>query len=238
MKKVNFQDLILCENEDYILVNKTPFLSPLEDRVAFSDNVLGLAKGYYADAQVCHRIDKETSGILAIAKNSEAYRNLAMQFEHREVEKVYHAVVGGVQDFKGVMVNLPILTLSKGVVKIDYAEGKEAQTVFNTIKAFKRQTLVECMPLTGRMHQIRIHLAQLKASIVQDEQYGGEPVYLSTLKKKFNLKKDTEEQALIKRFALHAFSLQFRLPNGDVLYYEAPYPKDFDVLVKQLEKYS
>ncbi|WMJ73226.1 RNA pseudouridine synthase [Cytophagaceae bacterium ABcell3] len=237
-KRINFKDIILFENEDYIVVNKPPFISTLDDRGLGTQNILSLAKEYHADSQVCHRIDKETSGILVIAKNAEAYRNLAMQFEHRQVEKVYHAVVNGVHDFKGILVDLPIYTLSRGVVKIDRLRGKEAQTIFNTIRAFKKHTLVECVPVTGRMHQIRVHLAQLEASIAGDEQYGGEPVYLSSLKKHFNLKKDTEERPVANRFALHAWSIEFRLPNGDILYYEAPYPKDFEVLVRQLGKYS
>jgi 23S rRNA pseudouridine955/2504/2580 synthase len=135
-------------------------------------------------------------------------------------------------------VNLPILPLSGGAVKIDRSKGKPAETLFNTGKVFSRHTLIECFPVTGRMHQIRIHLSQVKAPIVCDPQYGGNPVYLSELKKKFNLKKDTEELPLIQRVALHARSLEFKSKSGDLIRGEAPYPKDFAVLVKQLEKYS
>jgi 23S rRNA pseudouridine955/2504/2580 synthase len=85
------------------------------------------------------------------------------------------------------------------------------------------------------MHQIRIHLASLGASIAGDTQYGGRPVLLSQLKRGFNLKKFTEEQPLIKRMALHAFSLEFALTNGQKQLFEAPYPKDFAALVRQLE---
>jgi 23S rRNA pseudouridine955/2504/2580 synthase len=88
------------------------------------------------------------------------------------------------------------------------------------------------------MHQIRIHLSCLKAPIVCDETYGGKMIFLSDLKRKFNLKKDTEELPLIKRVALHAFSIGFHLLNGDKKRIEAPYPKDFAVLVKQLQKFK
>jgi 23S rRNA pseudouridine955/2504/2580 synthase len=94
------------------------------------------------------------------------------------------------------------------------------------------------MPITGRMHQIRIHLTCLKAPIVCDPTYGGEMIYLSDLKRGFNLKKDTDELPLMKRVALHARSLTFRLLNDEQVTIEAPYPKDFDVLVKQLNKFS
>ncbi len=94
------------------------------------------------------------------------------------------------------------------------------------------------MPITGRMHQIRIHLSCLKAPIVNDPQYGGEPIYLSSIKRKFNLKEGTEEQALIQRVALHAHSLSFFLMDGEGIRVEAPYPKDMEVLVKQLDKWG
>jgi 23S rRNA pseudouridine955/2504/2580 synthase len=84
------------------------------------------------------------------------------------------------------------------------------------------------------MHQIRLHLAFLGAPITGDELYGGKPFFLSQVKRKFNLKKETEEQPLMKRMALHAFSLQFMNLSDVDQCIEAPYPKDMDVLLKQL----
>lgn len=241
MIKLDFKDLILFENEDYILINKPPHVASLDERAADrgGQSIVRMAKAYHADAQLGHRLDKETSGILAIAKNSEAYRHLAMQFEHREVTKRYHAVTNGVHDFEGISVYLPISALKDGTaVRIDREKGKVAETIFNTLQAFRTTTLVECMPITGRMHQIRVHLMCLKAPIVNDETYGGEPVYLSDLKRKFNLKQGTEELPLIQRVALHAYSLTFTLLNDEEQTFVAPYPKDFGVLVKQLEKFA
>jgi 23S rRNA pseudouridine955/2504/2580 synthase len=238
MKTDNFKDLIVLENDDYILINKPSDIPSLDERTGGGANILRMAKEYSPDAQICHRLDKETSGILAIAKNPEAYRNLSMQFEHREVKKIYHAVSDGIHKFDMLRVNLPILPLSGGAVKIDRAKGKSAETFFTSRKVFARHTLIECFPVTGRMHQIRIHLSQIKAPIVCDPQYGGALVYLSQLKKKFNLKKDTEEFPLIQRVALHAWSLEFKSMSGELIRAEAAYPKDFAVLVKQLEKFS
>jgi 23S rRNA pseudouridine955/2504/2580 synthase len=96
-------------------------------------------------------------------------------------------------------------------------------------------TLVACTPVTGRMHQIRLHIAYLGAPITGDELYGGKPFFLSHVKKKFNLKKETEEEPLIKRMALHAFSLQFTDLSENTQCVEAGYPKDLAVLLKQLE---
>jgi 23S rRNA pseudouridine955/2504/2580 synthase len=125
--------------------------------------------------------------------------------------------------------------LKTGSVKIDRAEGKEAETLFRTIEVFRGHTLIECMPLTGRMHQIRIHLQCLKAPIVMDFLYGGESVFLSQIKRKFKLAKNTEEQPLIQRVALHARRLAFEGMNGNSIETDAPYPKDMAALLRQLE---
>ncbi|CAG5073602.1 Ribosomal large subunit pseudouridine synthase C [Dyadobacter sp. CECT 9623] len=238
--KINFKDLILFENEDFLVVNKPPHLATLDERTADrGGSVLRLAKEYNSELQAAHRLDKETSGALAFAKNPAAYRHLAMQFEHREVTKRYHAVTNGIHKLDSISVFLPILPLKNGTaVKIDRSEGKVAETIFNTLQVYRGYTLVECIPITGRMHQIRIHLSCLKAPIVCDPQYGGEVIYLSSLKRKFNLKKETEEQPLIQRVALHAHSLSFAVMDGERVRIEAPYPKDFEVLVKQLNKFG
>jgi RluA family pseudouridine synthase len=235
LPKFNFKESILFEDDDYVLINKPPFMSTLEDRHE-RQNLLALAREYISTAQVCHRLDKETSGVLAIAKNPEAYRHMSMQFEKRQVIKVYHAVVDGIHQFKNTFVDEPILKQDDGVVKISRREGKAAQTYFTSLKPFRQHTLVECRPVTGRMHQIRIHLAFKGASITGDETYGGKPFLLSSIKKRgYNLKKGTEEVSFMKRMALHAFSLEFNDLSEKRQRIEAPYPKDFQALIRQLE---
>jgi 23S rRNA pseudouridine955/2504/2580 synthase len=160
-----------------------------------------------------------------------------MQFENREVHKTYHAVADGIHHFDNKLVDAAILKLSDGTVKIS-REGKEAQTYFTTEKVFTQNTFIRCNPITGRMHQIRIHLALLKAPITGDETYGGRPFMVSSVKRNFHLKKSTEEQPLIKRMALHAFSLEFALFDGKKIVVEAPYPKDLRALFRQLEANS
>ena len=237
MKSIKFSDLIIWEDEDYVGVNKPPFLSTLNDR---SDpvNLLALAKEYIPDAQACHRLDKDTSGVIIFAKNPEAYRHLSIQFEKREVEKFYHALVDGIHDFKDQLVDAPIDKSEDGIVKISKRDGKPAQTYFSTVKAYRFHTLVECRPVTGRMHQIRIHLSLLTASITGDDQYGGKPFFLSAIKRGFNLKKFTEEEPLMKRMALHSKTLIFRNIGGIMVKVEAPYPKDFKALVRQLDQHQ
>ncbi|HQS04851.1 MAG TPA: RNA pseudouridine synthase, partial [Daejeonella sp.] len=111
MKFPKFEDLILFENNNLIIVNKPAFLSSLDDREGGEINLLRMAKQYSDDAQICHRLDRETSGVLIIAKNPESYRFVSMQFEHRKVNKVYHAVINGTHIFEDLHVDLPILNL-------------------------------------------------------------------------------------------------------------------------------
>jgi 23S rRNA pseudouridine955/2504/2580 synthase len=238
VKFPHLRDIILFENEDIIVVNKPPFISTLDEREGGEVNMLRLAKQYSADAQICHRLDKETSGALIIAKNPAAYRLVSMQFERRKVNKIYHAVINGTHVFDELVVNLPIANLGNKNVAISRSEGKAAETHFKSLKYFKHYTLVECKPVTGRMHQIRIHLASQRAAIAGDEMYGGAPVFLSEIKRGYRLGKDQEEQPIIKRFALHAREVTFMINDSQTITVTAPYPKDFATLIKQLERFD
>lgn len=233
-QRIDLHKLILFEDDDFVLVNKPPFLSTLEDRLG-GTNLLAVAREYVPTAQVCHRLDKDTSGVLAIAKNPEAYRHLNMQFERREVGKVYHAVVDGIHEFRDELVDAPIAKMDDGVAKITRAGGKSAQTWFTTLQSYRDHSLIECRPITGRMHQIRVHLALRQAPITGDDLYGGKPFLLSSVKRDYKLKKGTEEEPFMKRMALHAHSLQFNDMSDNRHIIEAPYPKDFQALIRQLE---
>jgi 23S rRNA pseudouridine955/2504/2580 synthase len=231
----SLKPLIIKETEDYIFINKPPFVSTLADR---NDpvTILSLVKKYNEDYQICHRLDKETSGVLLVAKNTEAYRNASIQFEHRQVDKTYHAIVDGLHQFNDEEIDLPLHTTASGYVKISHRKGKNARTIFNTVETYKKHSLIACKPETGRMHQIRVHLASLNASITGDETYGGQPLFLSSIKKSFIKGKDEEEQPIIKRFALHALTISLIDLNGNPIFSNAPYPKDMEVALKQLRK--
>jgi len=231
MPKLNFTSLIIHEDDDYIVINKPPMIASLEDRSSHV-NIHKLAQSYDENLMLCHRLDKETSGCLLLAKSEEAYRHASIQFENRKVTKVYHAVVHGLHEWKNKVVNTALLVQSnKVVVSI---KGKASKTTFNSLTLYKKHTLVECMPESGRMHQIRVHLSRENAPIVNDELYGGKPFYLSEVKRNFKLGKYEEEQPLIKRFALHAKSLSLPTLKGKIEV-NADYPKDMRVLIKQLE---
>lgn len=234
-KPIRFESLILHEDEDLLLVNKPAHISSLDQRQGTEPSLLALARTYCETAQLCHRLDKETSGVLVIAKHPEAYRAVSMLFESRNVIKTYHAVVTGQLQVDQKSVQLPLSITRNGLAKIDMKEGKAAHTVFTTVTLFNKHTLVACNPITGRLHQIRIHLASVHFPIVGDVQYGGKPLMLSSLKRNFKTSKFEEEQPFMKRVALHAYQITFTL-NEKAYNVIAPYPKDMDVLVKTLEK--
>lgn len=239
LKGVSFKDLLLYESDHYLVINKPPYISTLEDRNDPID-ILKLAKEYLPEAQVCHRLDKETSGVLVIAKHQEAYRHFAIMLERRKVKKVYHAIVNGIHEFEDFTADQPIFS-SNSKSRVDFREGKPSLTLISTVETYRQHTLLKCFPVSGRLHQIRVHLAFHKAPIANDPVYGGDFVYLSQLKKRFNLAKNIEEELpILPRVALHAFNIafyDFENPEN-IIEIEAPYPKDFGVLVKQLKKFS
>ncbi|MCC5944037.1 MAG: RNA pseudouridine synthase [Bernardetiaceae bacterium] len=237
MKQITFSDILIFENEDYCIVDKPPHFSSLDERLGEAINLQQIVRAALPDAQLAHRLDKETSGALAIAKHPEAYRHLAIQFQKREVYKTYHAFVDGVFDFKDEIVDMPLSKTSQGLARIDHS-GKEAITVFNTLHAYRHHTLLACRPLTGRLHQIRIHASLLKAPLMSDPQYGGKMFMLSSIKRNFHIKKWTQEQPLMQRVALHAYQLEFEGLQGEKITATAPYPKDFRAVKKQLDKFD
>lgn len=226
---------IIHETENWVIINKPPYIPSLPERGKYTaESVIEWAKKKWDDAILCHRLDRETSGCLIIAKNAEAYRHISIQFEKRQIKKLYHAVVDGKVSFKDLWVDLPINTENVLKIKIDKQNGKSAQTLFNTLQNFNHFTLIECQPRTGRLHQIRVHLASQNAKIAGDVLYGSQIPKLSLIKRKFS----GDDTVLMPRFALHARQLEFQDLNGENCSYQAEYPKDFSVFLKLLKKYD
>ena len=181
---------------------------------------------------VVHRLDRDTSGVLVLAKNQKAYEFLKNQFKEREIKKVYHTVVSGfVREDRGV-INKPIGRSPNDFRKRLAGRGargelKEAVTEYKVIKRFEdkkiKYTYLEVRPKTGRTHQIRVHMKFLNHPVVCDSLYNtGKPA-----------------PAGFTRLALHAKSIEFNLPTGkagnlksEVIKVESPLPKEF----KDLEK--
>ncbi len=226
---------IIHETDNWLVINKPPYIPSLPERGKYTaESVIEWAKKKWEDAILCHRLDRETSGCLIIAKNADAYRHISIQFEKRRVKKLYHAIVDGKVRFHELWVDLPINTENVLKIRIDKQNGKSAQTLFNTLQNFNHFTLIECQPRTGRLHQIRVHLASQNAKIAGDLLYGSQIPKLSLIKRKFS----GEDTVLMPRFALHAREVEFEDLNGELCSFEAEYPKDFSVFLKLLNKYD
>lgn len=237
MKFKAFSSYIIFEDENIIAINKPSMVSSLLDRLGEQPSIQEWSKGYLDTSQLCHRLDKETSGILLIAKNPETYREIAIKFERREIEKTYWAISDGRHYFKNLTVDIPLAVSARGRAKVDKRDGKDAETNVTVIETFKHFSLIKCQPITGRLHQIRIHLATQNASISGDTLYGGSAPFLKSIKKNFKLAKDEEMRPMIQRAALHARSISFNLYGKDHNI-EAPLPKDMNVFLKLIRKYD
>lgn len=239
MPAIRLKDITIYEDEHIIAINKPPFIASLHERFdSLAPSVIEMCRSVNEDYSLCHRLDRETSGVMLIAKDNETYRHLAIQFEKRLVKKTYHAIVQAAVNLENLEVNLPLYTDSKRKVQISSKKGKPSSTIFNTIETFKHFSLLACEPLTGRLHQIRVHAASQNLPLVCDELYGGKVPDMGLIKRKVKYNEGEAGKPLMNRVALHAFSIQFHDAEGKEVYIEAPYPKDFEVFLKLLHKYD
>ncbi|MEM7655650.1 MAG: RluA family pseudouridine synthase [Bacteroidota bacterium] len=233
----SLQDLIVYEDETIILVNKPLQMASLADKGNL--HLQALAKAYDENLMLCHRLDKNTSGILLMARNPEAYRNIAIQFEKRQVSKTYLTLAGGVHHFDNHLIDLPLYVSTNKRVVVSKQQGKPSQTKVTAEEQFKHATLLRCEPITGRMHQIRVHLAAIHCPIIGDQLYGGKDLFLSKLKKNYQHSSRREEQPINHGFLLHAHQLQFTHPQtGEAFIQQAELPKNFATTMKILRKYD
>ena len=183
-----------------------------------------------------HRLDKNTTGVMVVTKNNAAQWKIAKQFEHRQVNKTYLAIVHGTPELTAdrIKAALGVHPAIREKYAIRPEVGREAITFYEVIEAFRGFSLLELTPKTGRTHQIRVHLSYLKHPIVADDMYGGKLVYQWQLE---DAEPDIQEP-IINRVALHAFSIEFKHPTTEkIVKFEAPLPEDMQHLLSMLIKY-
>ncbi len=188
-----------------------------------------------------HRLDFETSGIIILAKDKPSLIALANQFGAEKPTKHYLALVHGSPGGEPFTIDAALAPhpTRVGEMRIDPKDGKKSKTEFEVLEKFKSYTLLRCRPLTGRTHQIRVHLKKAGFPIVGDELYGGGPLLLSRLKSDYRLKPGRTELPLMGRVGLHAEELTVAHPvTGESVKITAAVPKDLSVALKYLRRYA
>jgi 23S rRNA pseudouridine1911/1915/1917 synthase len=236
----HFLDIIF-ENEDFVAVNKPAGLLSIPASDGKEVSLKDLLKTKYDSIYTVHRLDYETSGVIIFAKNEASHKFLSQEFESRNVIKKYLGIVRGILLQKKGSINVAVAKHSskKNIMVLD-KKGKPSLTDYEVVEEFGSYSLTQFQIHTGRTHQIRVHMQYLGHPVVCDNLYGnGEPVFISSFKKKFKLSKSEEqEKPILSRLALHSFSINIKDTNGDAHTIEAPLPKDMKALLQQLRKWN
>ena len=189
-----------------------------------------------------HRIDKNTSGLLVLAKTDKAMRHLAKQFFDHTTNRKYVALAwGDIQNDTGTIVahvgrNLRYRKLFEAYPEGDH--GKDATTHYKVLERLGYVTLVECILETGRTHQIRVHMKYIGHPLFNDDFYGGDKIVKGTVYAKYKQFVENCFQ-ICKRQALHAKTLGFVHPTtGEQLFFEAPLPNDMEQVIEKWRKYA
>ncbi len=219
---------ILYEDDELIVVNKPAgmvvhpaqgnYEHTLVNALLFHSGTLSKSENAMRPG-IVHRLDKDTSGVMVVAKNDRAHRFLAKQFKDHSIERVYHAIVRGVMQHEEGVCEEPVgrAFLNRKKVMIRPTGGKDALTFFRVAKRFSNATLVEVRPKTGRTHQIRVHMSFVGHPVLGDAVYG-------------------IPSAFIKRQALHAKVLGFRHPvTREWMIFDADLPEDMRRALARLE---
>ena len=242
---------IIFEDEDLLIVNKPAgmvvhpahgnWTGTLVNALAFYFNQLPELPGNSGRPGLVHRIDKDTSGLLVIAKSERAMTDLARQFFDHSIERTYVGLVWGEPTEEQGTINAPIGRSSKNRkvmdTFIDGSQGKEAITHWKIIKKLRYVSLIQCNLETGRTHQIRAHMKFLGHPLFNDAVYGGDKIRKGTQFSKYKTFVHNCFE-LIPRQALHAQSLGFVHPvSRERLYFEVPLPTDMEEVLKRWENY-
>ena len=200
---------------------------------------------------IVHRLDRDTSGVIVVAKNDQAHDALAAQFKARTVEKQYLAIVAGVPQFDQDIINAPIgdhpTEREKKAIRPGHPSSRDAVTHYEVVERFKGYALVRARPKTGRTHQIRLHLAHAGYPVLCDRLYAGrnpKKVFESELIPREKIGQDTlsaeaaASEPLLARHALHAHRLALDHPTtGERMEFEAPLAADMELVLDALRRW-
>lgn len=233
---------VLHEDETILALNKPAGLLIAPDRWdKRRDNIMTLLAAarpgeYLANV---HRLDFNTSGVFLLAKTKPALIQIARQFHDHTVRKTYTALVQGFPENQTIELPIGPSARHRGLVRIDHKAGKPATTIIRVTEKYRQHSLLTVEIQTGRQHQIRVHLQAIGYPVVGDTDYGGLPLLLSQIKRKYKAKEEEEERPLIAKPALHAEQLTINHPATNTpVTIKADWPKNLAVAVKYLRQYA
>ncbi len=229
---------ILFKDQDLLIVNKPAGITVIPERYDTQAlNLVELLKKQYASIYNLHRLDKETTGIVAFGLDPEHSQIMHTMIEAEHSTKTYHAIVTGIPSWQEFECHQALLIDGDRLHRsVPGKHGKPCWTSFKVLEKYSRHCLVEARLHTGRTHQIRAHAAFIGYPVVADSLYGGTPLLASKINSSWKGDK-FEERPLINRCALHAFSLVINpVADQQALSFEAPYPKDLRASLSQLRK--
>lgn len=187
------QESVLFKNDDVIVINKPAGLA-VQGGTGITRSVDGMLDALRFDGErpkLVHRLDKDTSGVLVLARNAKTATRLMKEFSGKTAEKTYWALTKGVPDSDEGKIDMPLSKQEEGdheKVAVDEDEGKRAVTYFKVIERLARTTAwVELMPITGRTHQLRVHMAEIGNPILGDGKYGGKNAMIEGLSNRLHL---------------------------------------------------
>lgn len=239
---------VLYEDDHFAVINKPADMVTHPGKATFTGTLAAALQHHFNKLSdvagqlrpgIVHRLDRDTTGVIVVAKDNQVHNRLSRQFERREVEKEYRAIVRGEVEQDSGRIHTWMKVHPKMHEKMIVCEqdekAREAVTNYHVLERFRGFTLMQLLPRTGRTHQLRLHMRHLRHPIVADKLYGGSTQLMLS---EVNPEAQGSDTVLIARQALHAYRLAFRHPvSEERMEFIAPLPDDMAFTLQSIRRF-